>query len=320
MLTIKEFIASLPRERPVYLQTHNYPDHDAVASGFGFQYILSQFGISSRIIYDGDIQRESLLSLISRLKIDIKDESSYLLENDDKIIIVDGCKGNKNVTDLVGEEIGFIDHHEVRSPDNVLFVDIRFRYGSCSSIIFTYFRDLALDIPRDVASALLAGLLVDTDLMTRKVSEADIEAYVALYSKADVQFVNSNLRNNIQVKDLDFYRKAIEKVRITKRVAFCYFEDGCNQNLMGILGDFFLSVSEIDVVILCAKNDDVINFSLRNEVEALNAAAIVQELLQGIGFGGGHADMAGGIVKDIHLFDEESFYKKIVTLSENIFG
>jgi nanoRNase/pAp phosphatase (c-di-AMP/oligoRNAs hydrolase) len=84
-----------------------------------------------------------------------------------------------------------------------------------------------------VASALLIGLPVDTALMTRSVCQADLEAYAALYVRADVHMVNSLLRNKIQQKELEFYRYVTEHVRVRQRFAFCYFADGCNQNLLG---------------------------------------------------------------------------------------
>jgi nanoRNase/pAp phosphatase (c-di-AMP/oligoRNAs hydrolase) len=157
----------------------------------------------------------------------------------------------------------------------------------------------------------MVGLEVDTSLMTRGVSEYDVVAYSGLYVLSDMKFVNSLLRNYIQVKDLEFYKMALDKVKIKDKYAFCYFPSGCNQNLLGIIGDFFLSINEVDFVFLCANNNSVINFSLRSEMHDWNAAIIVQEILKGIGFGGGHRDMAGGIIKDKHLFIEDQILEKL---------
>ena len=220
--------------------------------------------------------------------------NAHPLTQEDKIVIVDGCKGNKNVTDLIGDEVAVIDHHNIEPggvPDDVKYSDIRAHLGACSTLIYSYFQDLDLEIPRDISTALLTGLLVDTALLTRGVSQEDVIAYSNLYRTSDIVFVNSILRNNIQQKDLHFYKKALDKVRIRERFAFCYFENGCNQNLLGIIGDFFLSLNEVDFVLLCAKNPNVINFSVRSEVKKWNAAIIIQELLRDIGFGGGHSDM-----------------------------
>ena len=57
-----------------------------------------------------------------------------------------------------------------------------------------------------------------------------------------------------------------------------------------------------------------INFSIRSEREEWNSSIIIQEILKNIGFGGGHADMAGGIINDIKLFNESEIYNKFINL------
>jgi nanoRNase/pAp phosphatase (c-di-AMP/oligoRNAs hydrolase) len=311
MSQCEKLCAVLGGRSAVYIQTHNFPDHDAIASAFALRYLLEKKGITSTIIYAGQVQRLSLKQLMDVLEIPALPEDACPRSERDKIIIVDGCKGNKNVVDLVGDEVAVIDHHDVVSPDDVKHVDIRPAYGACSTIMFEYLRDEDMEIPRAVASALLTGLLVDTALMTRGVCRADLEAYAALYVRADVPMVNALLRNKIQQKELSFYRYVIEHVRVRNRFAFCYFSQGCNQNLLGIIGDFLLSLSEVDFVFLCARNNGTINFSVRSEVPRWNAAFIVQEVLQGLGFGGGHSDMAGGMIEDYSLFCEPEILARL---------
>jgi nanoRNase/pAp phosphatase (c-di-AMP/oligoRNAs hydrolase) len=314
MKEITELINILKKEKYIYIQTHNYPDHDAVASAFALQGFFKHFGIKSFLTYDGDIQRDSLMDMINYLKIEIKNISAYDMAAEDKIVIVDGCKGNKNVTDLIGDEIAVIDHHQVDKAEDVPYNDIRPDFGACSSIIYEYYSEHNINIPQNIASALLIGINMDTSLLTRGVSENDIHAYSSLYTISDVRLVNSILRNYIQQKDLKFYKEAIDRVEITENVAYCYFPEGCNQNMLGILGDFFLALSEVDFVILLADNGGKINFSLRNESSEWNCSTIIQAALKGIGFGGGHADMAGGIVNDISLFDERNVHDRFMEL------
>ncbi|MCG8571057.1 MAG: DHH family phosphoesterase [Spirochaetes bacterium] len=308
----QNFLDFIRLKKPLFIQTHNFPDHDAVASAYALQTLLRHFQIPAQLVYEGEIQRDSLKNMIDHLNIKIKHINHYDMLKSDKIIIVDGCKGNKNVTDLIGDEIAIIDHHQVESPDDVPFSDIRSHYGACSTIIYHYFYELGVNIPQDVATALLIGINMDTSLLTRDVSQEDVLAYSHLYDKSDIRLVNTILRNYIQVKDLKFYQAAINNLNIKNSLGFCYFPDGCNQNLLGILGDFFLALEEIDFVVLCAKNGNRINFSVRNEKPEWNAAFIIEKLLQGIGFGGGHIDMAGGIISDAKLFSEKDIYNKLI--------
>ena len=299
MSRLSDLLEVIGTRRPVFVQTHDFPDHDAIASAFGMQGVLRLAGVPSRIVYGGDLQRDSLRRMIRDLGIEALSAATVQMRAADPVVIVDGCKGSKNVTELPGDEIAVIDHHEVNSPDNVPFIDIRPDTGACATLIYGYWGDAGEVVPAPVATALMIGINMDTALLTRQVSRADIEAYADLYSRADIRLENSILRNSIQTKDLAFYRHALENVQIADRVAFCWFPNGCNQNLLGILGDFFISLEEAEFVVLCARNANVINVSVRNERESWNASRIVQAALDGIGFGGGHADMAGGIIRDL---------------------
>ncbi len=87
---------------------------------------------------------------------------------------------------------------------------------------------------------------------------------------------------------------------------------------MGILANFVLSIEEIDFVVLCAKNETGIAFSLRSENSALNAADIIRSLVEGIGFGGGHPDMAGGVIVKPSDFNEKSCFDRIMSLTNRL--
>jgi nanoRNase/pAp phosphatase (c-di-AMP/oligoRNAs hydrolase) len=310
MGTFKELLGVIGQRRPVYVQTHDFPDHDAVASAFGMQGALARSGVPSRIVYAGDIQRESLRRMIRDLGITVSPASDVVMASSDPIVIVDGCKGSKNVTDLPGDEIAVVDHHDVKSPDNVAFVDIRPGFGACSTLIHGYWEETGFEMPGEVATALMIGINMDTALLTRQVSRDDIRAYAELYTRADMRLENSILRNSIQTKDLEFYRHALANVEIHDGFAFCYFPEGCNQNLLGILGDFFISLEEAEFVVLCARNSGVINVSVRSEREVWNASRIVQAALKGIGFGGGHADMAGGVIREPKGVDGQALLRR----------
>ena len=300
---LNDLLGVIGTRRPVFVQTHDFPDHDAIASAFGMQGVLGLAGVPTRIVYGGDLQRDSLRRMIRDLGIEALSAGSVVMGASDPVVIVDGCKGSKNVTDLPGDELAVIDHHQVTSPDNVPFVDIRPEMGACATLIHGYWGEAGEEIPAPVATALMIGINMDTALMTRQVSRTDIEAYADLYTRADIRLENSILRNSIQTKDLAFYRHALDNVQITDGVAFCWFPDGCNQNLLGILGDFFISLEEAEFVALCARNTDVINVSARSQKEGWNASQIVQAALSGIGFGGGHGDMAGGIIRELDGID-----------------
>jgi len=316
--TITELIRFLKEEEDVvFIQPHNYADHDAIASAFSLQALFNHYEINSKIVYDKEIERESLKNFVKKLEIKIKHIDDCEMKEYHKIVLVDGCKGNYNVTDLIGDEVGVIDHHRVSSPDDVEFSDIRQEYGACATIIADYFVELGVPIPKDVATAIMIGINFDTSNLTRRVSNKDIEIYNLCYHIADVDYVNSVLRNYIHIPDLKYYEYLLQNVKYKSRVAFCYFPAGCSQNLLGLLSDFVLALAEIDFVVLCAKKEDVIIFSLRNENYDWNAAKMINKILKGRGSGGGHVELAGGTMIDISTFDENKILEQVVSILES---
>ncbi len=315
--SIEEFLEYVKRYDKIFIQPHNFPDHDAIASSFALQKFFEKFGMYSEIIYDGEIQRNSLKDLIKKLDIKLKHITTVDMDEDDKIIIVDGCKGNKNVTDFVGDEIAVIDHHNVKAVEDVEFCDIRSNYGACSTIIYEYYKQFNVEITQDVATALITGINFDTASLTRGLNIKDLGAYYDCFEKADVEYVNYLARNYISINDIQYYKELIEKIKFHENIAFVYFEDGCPQNMLGILSDFVLSFEEIDFVILCAKNEGRVNFSIRNQIKKWNASIFIQELLKGIGFGGGHYEMAGGVINNIEKFSEKEILEKSIEILNN---
>lgn len=306
---LKELIKS---DKRVLIQTHDFPDPDAVASAYGLQYFFSLYNIPSQIIYVGEIQRDALRNMINKLDIKVTRDIDASLRDDDLIVIVDGCKGSKNVTDLPGFEIAVIDHHIVKEPEDVPYVSIYEELGSCSTIITGYFIDKELKIPQDIATALKVGLSRDTDLLTRKVTNRDVDAYHYLHTFANNNLVNSLLRNNIQLSDFAFFDKTITQLKRENCIAWHYFEEGCETNLMGILGDFILSAQEIELSVLFAKNNNSISISVRNENPEWSAAECIRIITKGIGAGGGHNEMAGGVIFSSNNFSEENTIKKVI--------
>ena len=99
--------------RHVYIQMHNFPDPDAIASAFGLQELLKYCGIESTICYKGTIERYSTerMRQMLRIKLENIENLSDRLTEDDEVILVDAQKGNSNIINIKGDEIICIDHH-----------------------------------------------------------------------------------------------------------------------------------------------------------------------------------------------------------------
>lgn len=285
----------------VFIQTHDFPDPDAIASAYGLQYLLRTCGIPSQICYKGNISRASMTHLIKTYGIDLL-EQSHIPDMDahDAIILVDGQKYNSNIMELPGREVACIDHHPTVADYTYLYKDIR-HVGACASIIAEYFLQSGTPLPTEMATVLVYGLQIDTDNMTRGVSELDLRIFSTLYPLADHDMLHKLAARSLELTDLQAFGAAIENIHIVDRAGFVGIPFACPDSLIGQVADFILSLAEVDVAIISSRRPDGLKFSVRSALAAIHSGNMLAEVLAGIGSGGGHARMAGGFVPNERL-------------------
>ncbi len=292
-------LVNILKGRRVFIQTHNFPDPDAISSAFGLQQFLYKYDIDATICYVGSIDRFNTRKMMDTFGIDIHsyDEIKDMNE-EDYIIHIDCQKPNANTTDLPGDEVACIDHHPVFvEEDSYKYTDIRI-VGACASIIADYYKSTDTPISIDVATALAYGIKMDTDDLIRGITPLDMEMLSFLFAYADWDKLNSMYASNIEFQDLKAYGAAIENIDVFDYVGFSYIPFECPSSLVAIISDFILSLDVVDVSIVYSVNSDGIKFSVRSERHDVDAGKLINKALKGVGSGGGHAAMAGGFVGD----------------------
>jgi nanoRNase/pAp phosphatase (c-di-AMP/oligoRNAs hydrolase) len=292
-------LAALLREAPdeVFIQPHNVPDPDAIASSLGLYYLLSERGIQKlAIVYDQEIEKVNALRMLELFKVPlIRARDAATLGTEDWAVLVDAQKGNANITDLPTEEVAVIDHHEYLGNKGYRLEDIRPGVGSCSAIIAEYFFENHIAPPRPVATALLYGIFMDTNDLTRGASRLDIDMFYNLYNLSDMDMIVELRGNEISREDLGLYAKAFNTVEIYDELGFLSLESD-NDSLLGAAGDIVVSVAGVNVVVAYTKRAKGIKLSIRSIIAKLKANELVRHLTKGIGVGGGHDHMAGGFI------------------------
>ena len=71
--TALERLLEVIKKPKVYIQTHNYPDQDALASAFGLQEILRYKGIEAVICYQGEIDKVNTITMTEALGMELYD-------------------------------------------------------------------------------------------------------------------------------------------------------------------------------------------------------------------------------------------------------
>ena len=299
-----EQLVRLCQGYPVYIQTHNFPDPDAIASAYGLQKLLAVYGVESKLCYDGKIDKLSARKMLDAFQIHMLSYESLApeLKETDRIICVDTQKNGGNVTDFTGDEVACIDHHPTFVPVEYQFQDIRVT-GSCATLIAEYYALSGLKPDKDVATALLYGLKMDTLQFTRGVTELDIEMFHFLFPYCDHQKLTDMERNNMEFADLKAYGAVIENIELFDRVGFSYIPFSCPDAMVAILADFILSLHEVDLAVICSFREDGVKLSARTDDPRIHVGDLLHAALDDLGSGGGHATMAGGFISAARLSD-----------------
>ena len=308
--------------RHIYIQTHNFPDPDAIASAYGLHKLFEYFGITSTLCYEGKIDKLSTKKMTEIFNINILsyDQIKQDMSEDDYIVCVDSQKGGGNITDFIGDEIACIDHHPIYVNTEYKYSDIRF-VGSCATIITKYFEELEIPMDSITASALMYGLKMDTLNLSRGTTYLDIDMFKYLYTKADNELLKKVESNNMEFSDLKAYGAAIENIKLFGTVGFACIPFSCPDALIGIISDVILDLNSVDVTVVYSKREDGYKFSIRSENPEINAGEIIKKALEGIGNGGGHPTMAGGLIR-IEDIDKLGTYpdNTIIDRFTNILG
>ncbi len=290
-------LVELLKGHRVFIQTHNFPDPDAIASGFGLQYFLKVHGVESDICYDGKIDKLSTKKMFDVFGISAKSKEDIVdMKAEDYIVVVDAQKLNANLTDFIGDEVACIDHHPTFKDCEYQYKDIRI-VGACSSIIGDYFRQTEVYLPENIAAALAYGIKMDTADFTRGAYPFDAEVFSYLFERADVHLINDMYMNVMELPDLKAYGAAIDSIVLEGEVGFAQIPFDCPDALIAIISDFILSLDVVTVSVVYAMRPDGIKFSVRSEIDNVDAGKVAAASLEGIGNGGGHRGMAGGFIQ-----------------------
>jgi nanoRNase/pAp phosphatase (c-di-AMP/oligoRNAs hydrolase) len=215
-----------------------------------------------------------------------------------------------NARQITDNLFGVIDHHGNSGAPDCPFADIRTGYGACSSIIESYWHELALTPDRVTATALLMGIQMDTDFLSRRVHQADLDALHRIFFIADWEYGSRVVKTALSKKDLNSLQLAVANARIQEGLFFTVISEDTTQEVISIMADFFLRLREISITVLVENKGEIRPVSVRSQLPEVSAARVIKTALQDIGEGGGHDYMAGGLLfPSLEISDDDLFQR-----------
>ncbi|WP_124057750.1 DHH family phosphoesterase [Vaginisenegalia massiliensis] len=212
-LVFQALLHSIQQADQVYIVGHKRPDLDSIASALGLFRLISSYKKSVRIILNQDTLNHNVQHLLSDASIQ-KDWAQIFITpeavtekvtDQSLIIMVDHHRPLlSEAKDLVcHHDVVIIDHHRRSEdfPEHSVLTFIEPSASSTSELItefFIYMRNNRKTLSKFDATALLAGIIVDTNNFAQRTSSRTFDAASYLKSKgADMVQIQRFLKEDI---------------------------------------------------------------------------------------------------------------------------
>ncbi|HKV56031.1 MAG TPA: DHH family phosphoesterase [Candidatus Binataceae bacterium] len=292
---IKELRAIVGESDRVGIVLQDDPDPDAMSSAIALRVLLGRNKQTTPIFAFKPVTRPENLTMTHLLEIEVTPADVEELRGYNKIAMVDvepAYFGDRlHRADIV------IDHHPGYPSGVSPFEDIRVGYGATATIMTEYLVTAEERISERLATALLYGIRSDTLALSRRVTEADIQAFVHLYPLANYNLLRQIDRPELPLGFARILSHAMRRMRISDGLIALYLGTVERDDLIVQVADFCLQFEGVEWVAVAGKLGSNLVVAVRNHgLGRANAGEMVKHLFGGIGSAGGHRNMAKAVV------------------------
>jgi nanoRNase/pAp phosphatase (c-di-AMP/oligoRNAs hydrolase) len=284
----------------VRIVTHDNPDPDAMAAGWGL-YTLFQERLDCpvELVGGGSIVRAENRHLVDLLNPPLqmvdKLEHDAMTAN----VLVDCGLGTTNHLATRGElePVAIIDHH-FGGPcaDHVPFTDIRPFVAATATIVASYLREQGIEPGIKLASAMLYAIRTETCGSETEHSPLDRSIVLWLTGRAEpgliAEIENAPLARSY-FSDLVL---ALQGTLLFNDTALCLLPKASGMETVGEVADLLVRCQGVRRVLCGGIIGENLYVSVRTRRDDGSAIELLQKTLEGIGQGGGHTHRAGGKV------------------------
>ncbi len=297
-----ELLACLADYQDFTVVTHDNPDPDAIAAGWGVCTLIEErLGKPVKLVGGGAIMRGENRHMVELLRppIELIDETAFARRDATSVILVDCGPGSSNhlAARRGVRPLAVIDHHgPAQRCGGVPFVDVRPDVAASASLAAQYLREQKIEPGHKLATAMLYAIRTETCGYDTEHSALDRAVVRWLSERADPELlaeIESAPLTRAYYSDLAL---ALQSTRIFGDTAFCLLPQAEGAETVGELADMLIRCQGVSRVLTGAVVRSDLVISVRTKREADDAARLVRVMLEGLGSGGGHEHRAGGQV------------------------
>lgn len=311
----------------VFIVGHKYPDLDAIASAIGIYKLIHQLNKNVKIILDESELNPDVLMLLDNPQIHQEAQNIFIdvattktmIDSNSIIIMVDHHRPSlsqaEEILTLDQYDVIVIDHHrrseEFPSKSVLTFIE---PYASSTAELITEFyiamRDTQLMLSKFEATALLGGIIIDTNNFTQRTGARTFDA---------ASYLKSRGASTLEIQR--FLKEDFERIQEKNTIISTgqYFLDHViiahghlthtQDNIVASqAADELLKLKNIEAsFVVYNRQDNKIGISARS-LGNINVQTIMEKL-----GGGGHLSNAATQLDDISILDAIEQLKQILT-------
>lgn len=289
------------------------PDPDAIGAALGLATLWRAAGASPIIRYTGEVQRYQNKLLISYLDQPIERLRESERDGADLIAVVDAQPGFWRTEAPKAQVI--IDHHPRRDDSSATYCDVRSDYGSTSTILCEYLLEANMAFPKQLSTALLYGLMTDTNDLQRNTSARDIKAYEFLHSRADQHFIARLVRSQVPMGMLDHIAWGIKHRIVYRDMMLVHFGPVDTPDILVQSADLLLRTCGINWVVCAGLVGRSLIVVFRGDGHRQDVGGRAKSAFGKIGSAGGHRTMGRA---EVPMTDQHSDHS-VDLLVDNLF-
>lgn len=296
----RRLLRALAGAKTILVTTHMHPDPDALASSIAMRHLLREKLPNARVDLSirGTIGGGVNEAFNRYVELDAVPWNPVLVKQYDAIVLLD-VQPNFAYNPLPEDTAptAIIDHHRSRGRrPKGKFVDIRPDIGSACSIVFSYFMELDLPIPADLATTLLYGIESDLAGAAGTPATLDNMAMSTLTLKADTHRLYQMRYVTLPQSYYAAYATGLATALWYDDVLIAHLGEIDTPEKPAVIADFLLRFDPVHWTLVTATQGSKLILSLRTRANNRSAGDMMKRLLRKLGEGGGHRTKAGGFV------------------------
>jgi nanoRNase/pAp phosphatase (c-di-AMP/oligoRNAs hydrolase) len=292
---IRELRRLVDEDDRIAIVLQDDPDPDAMASAIALRVLLGRNKLTTPIFAFKPVTRPENRTMTHLLEIEVAPAITEELGVYDKIAMVDvepAFFGDRLPrADIV------IDHHPGYEIGLAPFEDIRVDYGATATIMTEYLVTAEERISERLATALLYGIRSDTLALSRRTTEADLQAFTHLYPLANYNLLRQIDRPELPLSFARMLARAMDRLVVRDGLAVIHLGAVERDDLIVQMADFCLQFEGVEWVVVSGKLGPNLVVAIRNHgLGRANAGELARRIFADIGNAGGHRNMAKAVV------------------------